>query len=55
MLATGKSLDATQAAGTIGTLPLGTDTSIPLASALCIAADGDFSNSAGTITIGIGP
>jgi hypothetical protein len=55
MLAAGKSLDATQAAGTIGTLPLGTDTSIPLASALCIAADGDFSNSAGTITIGIGP
>jgi hypothetical protein len=55
MLAAGKSLDATLAAGTIGTLPLGTDTSIPLASALCIAADGDFSNSAGTITIGIGP
>lgn len=55
MMAAGKSLDATQAAGTIGTLPLAADTSVPFGTALCIAADGDFSTSAGTITIGIGP
>jgi hypothetical protein len=51
----GKPLDASQAAGSSGSLTLGADTLIPIGSALCIAADGDFSTAAGTITIGIGP
>jgi hypothetical protein len=55
MMATGKFIDATQAAGTIGTLALGTDTAVLSGTALCIAATGDFSTSAGAITIGIGP
>jgi hypothetical protein len=55
MMATGKSFDASQAAGAIETIALGADTLIPVGSALCVAAVGDFSTAAGTITIGIGP
>ena len=55
MMAAGKFFDAAAAPGTRQLIPLGTDVTIPLGTALCIVASGDFSMSKASMTIGLGP